>query len=139
VVSRHHRDVCGSAASGNTVARRRAVAVEGRPCRIVVAFVGLAFGVYMSTLRLGFLSDDFVLAARAARNEFLGPAAEFFRPLSLLVYKVGGTRPFALHAFNIVLHGVNSALVVPVALSFGLSPAVAIVAGGPLLTYPGSR
>ena len=104
---------------------------------LFAGFVGLAFGVYISTLRLGFLSDDFVLAARAARNEFLGPAAEFFRPLSLLVYKLGGTRPVALHAFNIVLHGVNSALVVPVALSFGLSPAVAIVAGGLFLTYPG--
>jgi hypothetical protein len=104
---------------------------------LLAGFTSLGFGIYGSTLGLGFLSDDFVLAARAARNEFLGPTAEFFRPLSLLVYKLGGSRPFALHAFNIVLHGVNSALVVPLSLAFGLSPTVAAVAGGLFLTYPG--
>jgi len=102
----------------------------------VVAAVVLAVAVYYPALGLGFLSDDFTLAGFAAHNQFFGESWAFRRPLPLLCYKAAGGHPAALHLFNVVLHGVNAALVSRLAMVFGLAAAQASVAGLLFLLFP---
>jgi hypothetical protein len=102
---------------------------------LVVAVV-LALAVYYPALGLGFLSDDFTLADLAARNQFFGQSWSFLRPLPLLGYKAAGGHPAALHLFNVVLHGVNAALVSRLAMVFGLAPVQASAAGLLFLLFP---
>src|SRR6185369_12695460 len=46
-----------------------------------LTLVAAAIVLYYPAFRLGFLSDDFVLSALAARREFFGQSWAFFRPL----------------------------------------------------------
>jgi hypothetical protein len=91
--------------------------------------------LYHGLLGLGFLSDDFTLGF-AAHNQFFGQSWTFFRPLPLLCYKAAAGHPAALHLLNVVLHGVNAALVLRLALVFGLAPTEAGVAGLLFLLFP---
>jgi len=126
------------------LASRRSVAVREprvQPWRppaglTVVAAIALAVAVYYPALGLGFLSDDFALTGLAVHNQFFGQSWAFLRPLPLLLYKAAGGHPAALHLFNIVLHGVNAALVLRLAMVFGLAPAQAGVAGLLFLLFP---
>ena len=127
-----------------TLTSRRSVAVREPPAQpwrppagmTVVAAVVLAVAVYYPALGLGFLSDDFTLAGFAAHNQFFGESWAFRRPLPLLCYKAAGGHPAALHLFNVVLHGVNAALVSRLAMVFGLAAAQASVAGLLFLLFP---
>lgn len=71
-----------------------------------------ATALYFPILSIGFLSDDYVLWGRALANEFVSPAAEFFRPLPLILWRtvefVGVERSPAVHAINLLLHAVNT-------------------------------
>jgi hypothetical protein len=106
------------------------------PACLTVGSVALAVVLYYPVLRLGFLSDDFVLAGLAARNQFFGESWAFLRPLPLMCYKAVGAHPAALHALVVVLHGLNAALVCRLAAVFGLSPRQACAAGVLFLTFP---
>jgi hypothetical protein len=147
-VGRHHLESAwiwlAAACVVFALTTRRSAAVRepstepwGPPARMtfVVALV-LAVAVYYPALGLGFLSDDFTLADLAARNQFFGQSWAFLRPLPLLGYKVAGGHPAALHVFNLVLHGVNAALVSRLAMVFGLAPRQASVAGLLFLLFP---
>jgi hypothetical protein len=74
-------------------------------------FVILAISLYLPALFIGPLSDDFVLMHRAGSWDVSAVSTTLFRPIPLLAWSailaVGGG-PFALHALNVVLHGVNS-------------------------------
>jgi hypothetical protein len=127
-----------------TLTSRRSVEARERPTErwrppasttLVVAVV-LALAVYYPALGLGFLSDDFTLADLAARNQFFGQSWTFLRPLPLLGYKAAGAHPATLHLFNVVLHGVNAALVSRLAMVFGLAPVQASAAGLLFLLFP---
>jgi hypothetical protein len=127
-----------------TLTSRRSVEARERPIErwrppasttLVVAVV-LALAGYYPALGLGFLSDDFTLADLAARNQFFGQSWTFLRPLPLLGYKAAGAHPAALHLFNVVLHGVNAALVSRLAMVFGLAPVQASAAGLLFLLFP---
>ncbi len=103
---------------------------------MALVFVAAATALYLPAFRLGFLSDDFVLSNLAAHNQFMGKSWGFFRPLPLLLFKLAGTHPWALHTVNVVLHGVNAALVTALATIAGLPVMAAIAAGALFLTFP---
>jgi hypothetical protein len=103
---------------------------------VVCAFVIAAAVLYFPALRVGFLSDDFVLARLAAQNEFLGGSWEFFRPLPVLCFKLAGQHPVVLHSAIVMLHGANAALVAVLASAAGQSVTGAIAAGAIFLTFP---
>jgi hypothetical protein len=98
-----------------------------------------AVALYWPALTVGLLSDDFPLTDRAYRFDLGSFNAEAFRPLPLaewgLILRVGGG-PIALHALNVVLHGLNaflaSQLIAPLARGRGIG----IVAGSIVLTMP---
>ena len=72
---------------------------------------------------VGLLSDDFVLLTRVA-NGAMSTGNEFVRPLPLALWSVvielTGEMAEALHLLNVVLHGVNAALIVELALALGM-------------------
>lgn len=111
------------------------------PLLLVAGLVATSFALYFPALSLGLLSDDFVLLSRAARHEFWS-ASQFFRPLPLLCWaavdRLGMPIGPSLHAINVLLHGVNAALLVLVARRFGLRRNTAIAAGVLFLTFPAS-
>lgn len=98
---------------------------EGRPpprdVWLIFSIAVAAALPYLHSLGVGFLSDDYRLAAmtRAAASPLalleLRPYILFFRPLSELVWWVGGRlwegAPIGYHLLNLVLHAVNSVLV----------------------------
>jgi hypothetical protein len=117
---------------GPLESRRRSVA-EG------ALWVFAAAALYWPALTVGLLSDDFPLADRAYRFALGSFNAYAFRPLPLaewgLILHAGGG-PVALHALNVVLHGLNaflaSRLIAPLAASRGAG----VVAGSIVLTMP---
>jgi hypothetical protein len=115
------------------VARERDISL---PRAWPIALVAIALVLYLPALRLGFLSDDFTLLDLAARDQFFGLSWSFLRPLPLLVYRMVGAHPAALHALIVILHGVNAALVVRLAGVFGLASRQAAAAGLLFLTFP---
>ena len=105
---------------------------------MVASTVG-ALLLYWPVLTLGWLSDDWVLADRAARGEFISAAHEFVRPVPLLVWRalfaLGGAAP-ATHALNLLLHAVNGAATVVLARELGASRQSAWFAGLAFLVWP---
>ena len=110
-----------------------------RPVSEGALWVFGAVALYWPALTVGLLSDDFPLTDRAYRFALGSFNAEAFRPLPLaewgLILRVGGG-PIALHALNVVLHGLNafltSQLIAPLAASGGAG----VVAGSIVLTMP---
>lgn len=107
------------------------------PPWIALFTIPLAGLLYLPAIGVGFLSDDFVLAAGAARHDFSQVWTELFRPVPLLLFRAFGSRPAALHLLNIVLHGVNAALVARIARGF-CSRRSALVAAALFLAFPAS-
>jgi hypothetical protein len=101
---------------------------------LAVAFVAAAFAVYAPAMRIGLLSDDFVIARWAERFELVHlDATGFVRPGApvfwWILQKLPGDFAAAAHAANVVLHGLNAALVSLVASRIGLPRAEAAAAG----------
>jgi hypothetical protein len=101
-----------------------------------LTLITAAIALYYPALRLGFLSDDFVLSALAARGEFFRQSWAFFRPLPLLFYSAAGAHLAILHAVVVILHGLNAALVLWLATTFGLSRSQSLSAAALFLTFP---
>lgn len=75
--------------------------------------IAIAAALYWPALSIGFLSDDYVLAARASEWNLGAVNPLFFRPLPLALWAVmlhAGAGPVAFHAINIFLHGTNAFL-----------------------------
>lgn len=95
--------------------------------------------VYWPTLSVGFLSDDFVLAAWARRGDFVGSGHAFVRPVplflwSLLLHAGGGAG--SIHLLNVVLHAANGVLLVLLCRSFGLRSLESVLAGLLFVVWP---
>lgn len=150
-VRRHHVEAASyifvAAAAWTAFTRRRTPAVERafEPLRqpgvaIHAAAVAVALIVYGRTLGLGLFSDDFVLAERALAGG-LTVQDEFVRPVPLVLWRLlltlTGT-PAALHLLNIVLHGLNAALVFHLGRRAGLTGAGAAIAAGLFVAFPGT-
>ena len=98
--------------------------------------------LYWPALHVGLLSDDFTLLAHA-RDGLVGPSDwAFIRPLPLwlwqLMQRVSDAHmlPYALHAVNVVVHALNAACVVCLALVWGLRAPDARRAGLLFLVSP---
>jgi len=95
--------------------------------------------LYWPSLQVGLLSDDFVLADRVWHGEFGPVHRELFRPLPLLAWGAllrlrGG--PVALHAVNILGHGLVAYLTSRLAMPVVPSRSLAVGAGLLVLTFP---
>ena len=106
------------------------------------ALVVVAFVLYLPALRVGLLSDDFVIAAWAERLELVHlEATGFVRPAVPLFWRLLQVLPgdfgITAHAANIALHGVNAALVSAIASRFGLRHPEAVAAGAMFALFPG--
>lgn len=103
----------------------------------VYACAGLI--LYAPAIRIGALSDDFVLMARASAWDF-GPVTPIlFRPLPLGLWAVllsAGGGAAALHTLSIVLHGVNAWLTSRLASRWLARGAASHLAGAFMLTNP---
>jgi hypothetical protein len=112
---------------------------SGPPAWTWAVYCGLAVALYRRALGVGFLSDDYVLVARAD-NWNVGPVTEaLFRPIPLSVWAllldVGAGAP-TLHLLNILLHGTNAYLTARIAAGFGTGRWWSIGAGLLMLTAP---
>ena len=106
---------------------------------VVAGAIAASVLLYANTLRLGFFSDDFVLAGNALAGRWM--AGEFVRPFPSIVRAMvlrSTASDVALHALSIALHGVNTALVGFVAGRLGLPRAVAVAAALLFLVFPSS-
>ena len=103
-----------------------------------VLWVMASGALYWPAFRIGLLSDDYVLAARSV-SEIVDPGAwDHYRPVPLLLWRViapwGGAG--ALHALNIVLHGLNAWGVYVLARRTGHRTEASAAAGLIFLTFP---
>lgn len=117
-------------------------------CLRVVIVAAIALAAEASSLRLGFLADDFYLLAaarglapRGIAAFFTTPVATFYRPLLQLSVlgdlSLWGMRPAGFHLTNVVLH-IAAALLV-MALTGNVirnRPAVGMAAGVLFALYP---
>lgn len=113
-----------------------------QPLVLAAAFVLAALLLYLPALSVGLLSDDFVIAAWAERLELVHlQATGFVRPVVPLFWRMlqGLPGDFAVtaHAANVVLHGINAALVSAIALRLGLRRPEAVAAGATFVLFPG--
>lgn len=101
-----------------------------------------AFVLYQPILRIGLLSDDYALLMWARRLELMPRDWGQIRPLPIAAWwllaqvtPATGT-PAALHALNVVLHGVNAMLVGVIAARLTISRGAALAAAAIFLTMP---
>jgi hypothetical protein len=102
-------------AEGAEDAERRG-AEAAHPILLAAVFVAAAFSIYAPAVGIGLLSDDFVIARWAERLELVHfEATGFVRPgvpaFWWMLRLLPGDFAVAAHVANIVLHGVNAALV----------------------------
>jgi hypothetical protein len=104
-----------------------------------ISFVVASALLYWPALFTGLFADDFVLveAARAGRFTVW---TELFRPSIFVLWRpllaIAPAPAVALHAANVVLHGVNAFLVSRLGAAIGLSRGVSLCAGALFLSYP---
>jgi hypothetical protein len=125
------------------VRRPRGPAEPRAPARFPIwlapAFCGAALTLYWPALPVGFLSDDFGLAARASAWSAGAIGHAFFRPVPLLIWALLlhlGAGAMPLHVLNVLLHGANAYLTVRVVAGWIPSRAGAVLAGLIVLTSP---
>jgi hypothetical protein len=109
------------------------------PWLVLVFVLAGGFALYWQTLGVGFLSDDFVLASWARQGEFVSGTHVFVRPVPLLLWHLlfdAGGGPGAIHVLNVILHGLNVALLVHLCRQLGLGWLAAITAGVLFLVWP---
>jgi len=88
---------------------------------------------YGAAVEVGFLSDDFVITDWASRREWIHAAETgFVRPVVPMTWGLLSFLPFTwpetLHAFNLLLHAFNAAMLAAIALKLGLDRASAVAA-----------
>ena len=98
--------------------------------------------LYYPVLRVGLLSDDFLLLNWASSGQILPGAWEFVRPVPLAIWAAlsavlpASAVPAALHAVNLTLHIVNAALVMRFAMMLGLTRDRALAASLIFVAWP---
>jgi len=105
---------------------------------LTVAAIGLALLQYWPVVGAGLFADDFVLL-EAARQGRLTVWSELFRPAIFVVWRavaaLTASPAASMHLLNIVLHGVNAAMVGALVMRMGL-PNWSIVSGVLFLVFP---
>jgi hypothetical protein len=107
-----------------------------------MAFIAASLLLYSPVLGTGLLSDDFVLLDRVSRGALVDRAWDYVRPLPLAVWwgidiaLPAAAVPFALHAWNVSLHGLNAWLVFLLGRTLSLHYTKAAIAGLLFLACP---
>jgi hypothetical protein len=99
----------------------------------------VVFLLFGHSVRLGLLSDDFVLVDRALRSEFVATTHEFVRPVPLMIWRFLfglGAGLTALHAVNITLHAFNASMTAMLGYRLGLNAWQAMLAGVFFVVWP---
>lgn len=121
-------------ATGPTLSRSSAWAVA--------VAVGAALILYLPSLQVGFLSDDFGLFLSSQRWEVAPPQWEHLRPLPLAVWAIFGALgladPAVLHLVSIIVHGLNAYLVYCLGLELRLTSFASVSAALLFLTFAGA-
>ena len=145
-VRRHHFESAGiafgSALFALAVLRsgNRVVSTDGAAVRVlswsVPPVVGMA--VFAWCLQLGPLSDDFILHRWAETGDTQG--WPYMRPIPLLIWRgviaLGGSWT-SLHALNVIVHGLNSALVARIGSAVA-GPRAGLASGILFAVFPAS-
>lgn len=122
--------------SADTLGERPAIAARAGFQALLWCAASLA--LYFPALRLGFLSDDYVLAARAMDGQFGLVHAQFFRPVPLVLWSLllhAGGGALALHTLNLLGHGGVAWLTTRIAAPY-VSSRLRVAAGLLVLTLP---
>jgi len=104
--------------------------------------ISASFVLYQPILRIGLLSDDYALLMWARRLELLPRDWGQIRPVPIVAWwllaqvTAAADTPAAVHALNVMLHGLNAALVGVIAARLTPSRGVALAAGAIFLTMP---
>lgn len=126
----------------SSLCRPSPVAVPtGTDALVIAVALAVTLAAYVPVLRIGFLSDDFVLMDLAGRPGQAGWSG-FVRPAPLWVFGLAASLSRSpdvfLHALNLALHLASGALVWWLSLRIGLSSRAAIVASALFLVFPAS-
>lgn len=112
---------------------------ESQPRWLILIFIALSVSLYLPSLSVGLLSDDFVLVQRASEWR-IGPAApELFRPLPMALWALllkFGAGPYLLHSLNVLVHGANAYLTNRVVAAWVGTNIRSVLAGLLLATSP---
>ncbi len=112
------------------------------PICLMLVMSTAAVALYRPMLHIGLLADDFALLDLARTLDLMPRRWEYLRPVGLAswwaVAGIGGDGDvaFRLHLLNVLLHGVNAALVGIFAVWLGRSVAVAAFASVLFLAWP---
>ena len=123
----HPRGLPFVSAIGTPVLEASARAPTTLPLALVAGVATAGVVLYYPVLRVGLLSDDFLLLDWASSGQILPGAWEFVRPVPLAIWAAlsavlpASAVPAALHAVNLTLHIVNAALVMRFAMILGLT------------------
>lgn len=111
---------------------------SGISAKWLLFFVVAASCLYAPAFGLGLLSDDYVLRSMVDAGAFAA-SGWFFRPIPLLVWRLvrlltGSS--VALHAVNVVLHGINAFLVAVLGVRLGMTRWAALAAATLFVSFP---
>lgn len=148
---RHHFEGAGLAFGAGLVvfawvrARRATVATSPRdhgppPAQVYAVPAIAAAMAFAWSVRLGPLSDDFVLRAWAVAGDWTPEGWPFLRPVPLALWQAifaAGLSWPALHALNVLVHVLNSALVGYIGHRW-LGPRAGLAAGLLFAAFPAS-
>lgn len=98
-----------------------------------------ALVLYWPALRIGLLSDDFVLADRALRGAYGFANPELLRPIPLLLWTVVlrcGAGAVGLHVLNVLAHGTVAFLTTRLVAPMSSSRTTVLLAGLVVLAFP---
>ena len=121
----------------STTTPERVIAVPS--AAIAGGAIAVAFVIYWPALWVGWLADDFVLVERVTAGNFAAVTPQLFRPVPLLVWSLaleaGGGAP-ALHALNIIVHGLNAFLAYRIVVGWIGDEVASLMAGLLFLLTP---
>lgn len=109
---------------------------------LALVMCGAAAALYRPILHIGLLADDFALLQSARNLELASARWEYLRPFGLLTWWAAAQIDIPtdvdvrLHLLNVLLHGVNAALVGRLATGLGTSPTTAVCAAALFLVSP---
>ena len=109
------------------------------PNSLIALFMFGSVVLYLPALRVGYLSDDFVLIPRAEAGQFGAVSSALFRPFVLGIWAVlraVGSEASGLHLFNVALHGICGFLAARTVAGWTRSKWSGVLGGAAFLSHP---
>lgn len=107
--------------------------------RIVAALTLAAAALYIRSVGVGLLSDDYVLRAWVLEGRLFAMGSSFTRPVALALWRIVfllGGGAISLHLLNLVLHAANAWLAARLSSRVGLAPAGVVIATLVFVAWP---